>query len=97
MANVRKHSCATRVSVSSGLLDGGFIYFRVADDGVGMRAPPLALERHGLGLWNVEQHLSALGGSVEVENNVRGLTVTLVLPPSVPRIGPAAVRSPQAP
>lgn len=97
LANVRKHACATRVTVSSGLLDGGFIYFRVADDGVGMRRPPLALERHGLGLWNVGQHLSALGGSVDVENNVRGLTVTLVLPVSVPRAGLAPLLPPQEP
>jgi signal transduction histidine kinase len=62
------------------VLAGGFVYFRVADDGVGMRRPPTALERHGLGLWNLEQQLNALGGSVEVENNSRGLTVTLVLP-----------------
>ena len=81
LANVRKHSCAAGVTVSSGSLDQGFVYFRVADDGVGMRRPlvPAALEGRGLGLWNVEQHLNRLGGCVEIESK-QGLTVTLVLP-----------------
>jgi signal transduction histidine kinase len=81
LSNVRKHSYATRVTVSSGLLDGGFMYFRVADDGVGMPPGPLptVVEGRGLGLWNVEQHLNALGGSVEIEST-RGLCVTLLLP-----------------
>lgn len=81
LANVRKHAGATRVKVSGGFLEGEFVYFRVEDDGVGMPIKSRTLETGGLGLWNVEQHVMALGGTLEIESGA-GVRATIVLPRS---------------
>src|SRR5438876_1217928 len=61
LANVRKHARATTVKVSSGTRDDGFVFFRVADDGVGIGASGTLHTPHslnGLGLWSVEHRLN---------------------------------------
>jgi signal transduction histidine kinase len=83
LANVRKHARATTVNVSSGTRDDGFVFFRVADDGVGIGASGTLHTPHGLnglGLWSVEHRLNQIEGWMEIECG-SGLAVTIVLPP----------------
>ncbi len=90
LANVRRHAHATAVKLSSGVLEGGFVYFRVEDNGVGLAARAGQNAPHGaggLGLWSVERHLNQIDGSLEIES-AAGLTVTIVLPRE-----PAATRT----
>lgn len=83
LTNVRKHARATTVKVSSGVQDGGCVFLRVQDDGVGLSqpytpTPPCDSPR--LGLWSVEHRLNELDASVEITRG-QGLTVTIKLPP----------------
>lgn len=83
LTNVRKHSRATTVKVSSGVQDGGYVFLRVQDDGVGLAqpyAPTPPWDSRGLGLWSIEHRLNELDASVEIAS-VDGLTVTIKLPP----------------
>jgi signal transduction histidine kinase len=83
LTNVRKHARATTVKVSSGTRDDGFVFFRVADNGVGIGVSGTHDTPHGLtglGLWSIERRLNQLEAWVEVECET-GLAVTIVLPP----------------
>jgi len=83
LTNVRRHSRATTVKVSSGVQDGGHVFLRVQDDGVGLAqpyAPTPLCDSRGLGLWSIEHRLNELDASVEIAS-VDGLTVTIKLPP----------------
>ena len=83
LANVRKHARATTVKVSSGTRDDGFVFFRVADDGVGIGASGTLHTPHslnGLGLWSIEHRLNQIEAWMEIECGA-GLAVTIVLPP----------------
>jgi two-component system sensor histidine kinase UhpB len=83
LTNVRKHARAKTVRVTSGAHDGGYVFLRVQDDGVGITepytpAPPR--EARGLGLWSSEHRLNELDASLEIAS-ADGLTVTIKLPP----------------
>jgi len=83
LTNVRKHSCATTVKVSSGAQDGGYVFLRVQDDGVGLAQPHTPVppcDARGLGLWSIEHRLNELDASVEIAS-AHGLSVTIKLPP----------------
>jgi signal transduction histidine kinase len=83
LTNVRKHSGATAVRVSSGVQDGGYVFLRVQDDGVGLKDPHLPIppsDSRGLGLWSIEHRLNELDACVEIAS-ANGLAVTIKLPP----------------
>jgi signal transduction histidine kinase len=83
LTNVRKHAHATSVRVSSSVQDGGYVFLRVQDDGVGLAQPYASTppcDSRGLGLWSIEHRLNELDASVEIAS-VQGLTVTIKLPP----------------
>jgi signal transduction histidine kinase len=83
LTNVRKHSRATTVMISSGAEVGGYVFLRVQDDGVGLAqpyAPAPPCDSRGLGLWSIEHRLNELDASVEIAS-VDGFTVTIKLPP----------------
>jgi signal transduction histidine kinase/ligand-binding sensor domain-containing protein len=81
--NVLKHSGATRVKVSMSANDHEF-ELRVADNGHGFEAGKLLAAngdagagRQGNGLRNMRQRLAALGGTLAVDSNGGGTTVTM--------------------
>jgi signal transduction histidine kinase len=82
LTNVRKHARATTVTLSSGVRDDGYVFFRVADNGVGMKVPLVPRAPHGggpMGLWSIEHRLTQLDGYIEV-TATGGCTVTIGLP-----------------
>jgi signal transduction histidine kinase len=85
LSNVRKHSDATRVSVSM-RSKRTFVELTVTDDGCGF--DPRLLDTQRLGLAGISERVRLLGGAVEIETTSGvGTTVRATLPqwrPSTP-------------
>jgi signal transduction histidine kinase len=83
LTNVRQHSQATRVEISSEIGSDGALTLTVKDDGVGM--PPgghnrlSALETGAVGLSSIDLRLREIGGHMQIESS-GGVCVRLVLP-----------------
>jgi signal transduction histidine kinase len=82
LTNVRRHSHAKHVEVSSSVGADGSITLAVKDDGIGL--PPggrrrSALETGGVGLSSIDLRLREVGAHVEIESDA-GVCARLVLP-----------------
>ena len=82
LTNVRKHSQATVVKLTSRLRHDNEVAITVADNGVGL--PSVTQRKHpfeggGFGLWSIEHRLGELGGTLEMANDA-GLRATVVVP-----------------
>lgn len=86
--NVRQHSRAKHVTVSSVGRRDGSIGITVADDGIGLpphrrRGNPLA-ESRGIGLWSIDQRLRDLDAVLDVDAaDGRGTRAMVILPGSL--------------
>jgi signal transduction histidine kinase len=80
--NVRRHSNATSVKITSWRRRDGSVAITVADNGVGLpsrdrrRGP---VKHDAFGLWSIEHRLAELGGSLELESD-HGTRATVVVP-----------------
>lgn len=82
VANVARHSAATRVDLSAALLDG-FFELTVADDGRGFDP---AVAAHGIGLTSLRDRARTLGGTCTITSAPgAGTRVTLRVPVRLPR------------
>jgi two-component system NarL family sensor kinase len=82
LTNVRKHSRATVVELSSRLRRNEEVAITVADNGVGLQSRAQLkhpFEGGGFGLWSIEHRLGELGGTLEIVND-SGLRATVVVP-----------------
>jgi two-component system NarL family sensor kinase len=82
LTNVRKHSRATVVELSSRLRRDDQVAITVADNGVGLQSRAQLkhpFEGGGFGLWSIEHRLGELGGSLELVND-SGMRATVVVP-----------------
>ncbi len=83
LANVVKHSGATRVKVTVRRVDEN-ISIHVADDGRGFNASKRSYhiaEARGFGLFSIRERLQSLGGHMDVRSQVgRGARIILVAP-----------------
>jgi signal transduction histidine kinase len=82
LTNVRQHSQATVVRITSQQHPDGAVAITVADNGIGLSTT--ARQRNpfvdgGFGLWSIEYRLGEFGATLETENSV-GLRVTIVVP-----------------
>jgi len=82
LTNVRKHSRATVVKLTSRFRQDGEVAITVADNGVGLQS--ITQRKHpfeggGFGLWSIEHRLGELGGTLEIAND-SGLRATVVVP-----------------
>ena len=82
LTNVRKHSRATVVNLTTRLRQDAEVAITVADNGVGLHSA--AQRKHpfqggGFGLWSIEHRLGELGGTLEMAND-SGLRATVVVP-----------------
>jgi len=82
LTNVRQHSHANRVEVSSSVGADGSITLTVKDDGIGL--PPgghrrSALETGAVGLSSIDLRLREIGAHMEIESD-NGVCARLVLP-----------------
>lgn len=82
LTNVRRHSHAKHVEVSSSIGADGSITLTVKDDGIGL--PPggrrqSALETGAVGLSSIDLRLREVGAHVEIESDA-GVCARLVLP-----------------
>jgi two-component system NarL family sensor kinase len=81
LTNIHKH--AERVShVHMQLIcEGNNICLIISDDGTGFDIPGVANHpRRGIGLSNMQERLAAIGGSLELQSNAAGTTVTARIP-----------------
>jgi signal transduction histidine kinase len=84
LTNVRLHSRASRVVVTSTRARDGAIRFSVTDNGIGLSKPwreasPFRPDT-GLGLWSIDQRLRPFDAYLDVESSGRGTRATVVLP-----------------
>jgi signal transduction histidine kinase len=82
LTNVRKHSQATVVKITSRVRDDGSVAISVADNGIGLQSVTRRrnpFEGGGFGLWSIEHRLGEFGGALEIENDP-GLCATIVVP-----------------
>ena len=82
LTNVRKHSGASTVKLTSRFRPDGAVAITVADDGVGLQS--VGQRKHpfeggGFGLWSIEHRLGELGGTLEISGD-SGLKATVVVP-----------------
>jgi signal transduction histidine kinase len=82
LTNVRKHSRATVVKLTSRFRHEDEVAITVADNGVGLHS--VSQRKHpfeggGFGLWSIEHRLGELGGTLEIAND-SGLRATVVVP-----------------
>jgi signal transduction histidine kinase len=82
LTNVRKHSRASLVQVTSRYRHDGAVAITVADNGIGLQSVTRRkhpFEGGGFGLWSIEHRLGELGGTLELESD-SGLRATVVVP-----------------
>jgi signal transduction histidine kinase len=82
LTNVRKHSQATVVKLTSRFRHHDEVAITVADNGVGLRSMEELkhpFQGGGFGLWSIEHRLGELGGTLEIAND-SGLRATVVVP-----------------
>jgi signal transduction histidine kinase len=82
LTNVRKHSQATVVKITSRLRQDGAVAISVSDNGIGLQSVTRRrnpFEGGGFGLWSIEHRLGEFGGALEIENDP-GLCATVVVP-----------------
>ena len=82
LTNVRKHSRATVVKLTSRFRHDDQIAITVADNGVGLHSAEQRkhpFQGGGFGLWSIEHRLGELGGTLEIAND-SGLRATVVVP-----------------
>ena len=82
LTNVRKHSQATVVKLTSRFRREDEVEITVADNGVGLES--VIQSKHpfqggGFGLWSIQHRLAEIGGALEVGND-SGLRATIVVP-----------------
>ena len=82
LTNVRKHSKATVVKLTSRYRHDDTVGITVADNGVGLQSVTQRkhpFEGGGFGLWSIEHRLGELGGALEIASD-SGLRATIVVP-----------------
>jgi two-component system NarL family sensor kinase len=82
LTNVRKHSQATVVKITSRFRHDGAVSISVSDNGIGLHSVSRRrnpFEGGGFGLWSIEHRLGEFGGGLEIENDP-GLRATIVVP-----------------
>jgi signal transduction histidine kinase len=81
LANVHRHSLATRADVTLSVsVSGNTLSMTVSDDGIGFD-PALPPKSSSFGLLGIRERLAPLGGDLAVSSSTsRGTTVTLTLP-----------------
>jgi signal transduction histidine kinase len=95
LSNVRKHSAASKVSISL-RSKRTFVDLTVTDDGCGF--DPKGLDTDRLGLAGISERVRLLGGAVEIETTPgAGTTVRATLPqwkPSTPAVATVYAATP---
>jgi signal transduction histidine kinase len=82
LTNVRKHSRASLVKLTSRYREDDAVAITVADNGIGLQSVTQRkhpFEGGGFGLWSIEHRLGELGGTLEIESG-SGLQATVVVP-----------------
>ena len=83
MVNVIKHAQARKIDLRINLVNGQ-VKILIEDDGIGFRVPENGFEisdKGGFGLFNINERLNYLGGSLEVKSEPgHGTCVTLIAP-----------------
>jgi signal transduction histidine kinase len=83
LTNIHRHSDSQKAAIQIARRDG-WVYVSIRDEGKGM--PPekqLALNSSGLlgvGLRGMRERMRQLGGTLEVQSNGKGTTVTAAVP-----------------
>ena len=81
LTNVLKHAGASRVQMALET-DAGGLRLRIEDDGQGFDPDAIAQNpRRGIGLRNMRERLSSIGGTLRLDSGPRGTVITAAVPP----------------
>lgn len=85
LTNVVKHSNASKVHVSVGIIGQNRLFISVQDNGIGIQETS---EKNGFGMIGMRERVRVLGGQFEVSSNPdEGVTVDVILPMRADIIG----------
>jgi two-component system, NarL family, sensor kinase len=86
LTNIHRHSSSPTARVLLAQEDG-HVYCKISDDGVGIsREKQLELNSYGLigvGVRGMRERIRQLGGTLQIESNGNGTTVSVTLPVSI--------------
>ena len=74
--NVEKHSKASKISIQHSISSNNQMSFNFCDDGIGMQNQ----SSNGIGLTNIEQRTSLLGGIFKIKSDTHGTCIKLTIP-----------------
>jgi two-component system sensor histidine kinase UhpB len=84
LTNITKHAGATLVKIRLNRAESGEIHLTVADNGKGFdrtKARHFAVNGGHLGLFDIEERASLIGGKAEITTSPAGTTISITLPP----------------
>ncbi len=97
LLNVVNHAEVRRAEMSLERLTPGYLCLTVKDEGAGFDASKVIVRSPtGFGLFNIQQRLELLGGSVEIHSDPgRGCEVSLTAPVPPDRVAPPRILMPR--
>jgi len=84
LTNITKHAGATLVKIRLSRIESGEVHLTVADNGKGfdrIKARHFAVNGGHLGLFDIEERASLIGGKAEISTSPAGTTISVTLPP----------------
>ena len=84
ISNLIRHAAAERATVT--VRQDGALVIEVADDGVGLVAPPAEQARTGHGLRNIAERIEAIGGALDFPPCDKGTRVRMTVPLANPPV-----------
>ncbi|WP_160130605.1 tetratricopeptide repeat-containing sensor histidine kinase [Kordia antarctica] len=74
--NIGRHAQATEVVITHFTDKDGFLNISISDNGIGI----LKSDNSGIGLMNIKNRVSLLGGTHIVESSDKGVSITIIIP-----------------
>ncbi len=77
--NIEKHAQADKITICAELLPAGLV-LTITDNGRTAKDPERAASAHGIGIPMIKQRATAMGGTVQTQQQDSGFSIVLTLP-----------------